>query len=119
MTAKRQLSLGVVGYGNRGVIAQRAAAADRNSSVRAIYDPASAARERARDFFGPDIHIAEELEELSELDAVFITSPDDAHMEQAVALLDAGVPVFVDKPLAITRSEEHTSELQSRGHLVC
>jgi len=102
MTAKRQLSLGVVGYGNRGVIAQRAAAADRNSSVRAIYDPASAARERARDFFGPDIHIAEELEELSELDAVFITSPDDAHMEQAVALLNAGVPVFVDKPLAIT-----------------
>src|SRR5690625_7624260 len=102
MTAKRQLSLGVVGYGNRGVIAQRAAAADRNSSVRAIYDPASEARGRARDIFGPDIHIAEELEELSELDAVFITSPADAHIEQAVALLSAGVPAFVDKPVAIT-----------------
>src|SRR5690625_6628521 len=101
MTAKRQLSLGVVGYGNRGVIAQRAAAADRDSSVRAIYDPASAARERARDFFGPDIHIAEELEELSELDAVLITSPDVAHVMQAVAVINADVPDVIDKPLDI------------------
>src|SRR5690625_5843353 len=32
-----------------------------------------------------------------------------------IALIEEGQPVFVIVP----RSEEHTSELQSRGHLVC
>lgn len=102
MTAKKQLQLGVVGYGNRGVIAQRATAADGNSSVTAVFDPFEPAQERAREFFGPDIRIASKLEELADLDAVFITSPDDEHAAQAVELLKLGVPVFVDKPLAIT-----------------
>jgi len=102
MSARKQLQLGVVGYGNRGVIAQRATAADGHSAVTAVYDPHPPAQERAREFFGPDIRIASNLEELADLDAVFITSPDDAHAEQAVALLKMGVPVFVDKPLAIT-----------------
>src|SRR5439155_17350227 len=53
-------------------------------------------------------------------------SPETA---QIVALLDALGPrdqtrilerMQVDgAPVVITRSEEHTSELQSRGHLVC
>lgn len=102
MTARKQLRLGVVGYGNRGVIAQRATAADGHSEVAAVYDPFPAAQERARQFFGSDIRIANSLQELADLDAVFITSPDDAHADQAVELLRLGVPVFVDKPLAIT-----------------
>ncbi|HLS04593.1 MAG TPA: Gfo/Idh/MocA family oxidoreductase [Actinomycetales bacterium] len=102
MTAGKQLRLGVVGYGNRGVIAQRATAADGNSAVVAVFDPHAPAQERARDFFGPEIRIASKLEELDDLDAVFITSPDDAHAAQAVKLLKLGVPIFVDKPLAIT-----------------
>lgn len=102
MSARKQLRLGVVGYGNRGVIAQRATQADGHSEVSAVFDPFPEARERAREFFGPEIRIAEKLEELADLDAVFITSPDDAHAEQAVTLLRAGVPIFVDKPLAIT-----------------
>lgn len=102
MPAKKQLKLGVVGYGNRGVIAQRATAADGYSEVSAVFDPLPEARERAREFFGPDIRIAEELDELANLDAVFVTSPDDAHTQQTVDLLRAGVPIFVDKPLAIT-----------------
>ncbi|MEE6283190.1 Gfo/Idh/MocA family protein [Georgenia sunbinii] len=102
MTAQQQLRLGVVGYGNRGVIAQRAAAADGHSEVVAVYDPHPAAHRRAREQLGADVRIAGSLEELTGLDAVFLTSPDDAHEDQAVALLHAGVPLFVDKPLAIT-----------------
>src|SRR5439155_25768243 len=38
------------------------------------------------------------------------------HLELALVLLEALLVVF---PLTVFRSEEHTSELQSRGHLVC
>lgn len=102
MAAQKQCRLGVVGYGNRGIIAQRAAAADGNSQVVAVLDPRAAARARAREHFGPDVRLADRIDQLTDLDAVFLTSPDDAHADQAVELLGAGVPVFVDKPLAIT-----------------
>src|SRR5699024_10602978 len=36
------------------------------------------------------------------VDAVILTTPDDTHEALAVEFLRAGVPVFVDKPLAIT-----------------
>src|SRR5437660_7478897 len=35
------------------------------------------------------------------------------------AICRANMPVSPSAPAAIRRSEEHTSELQSRGHLVC
>jgi predicted dehydrogenase len=104
MTAVKQLRLGVVGYGNRGVIAERGASADGHASVVSVFDPSEAGRDRARRKFGDAILVTDSFEELtaSSIDAAFVTSPDDAHAEQAVALLRAGVPVFVDKPLAIT-----------------
>ncbi len=102
MPAQQHLRLGVVGYGNRGVIAQRAADADGQSDVVAVLDPHPGAQQRARRDFGEGVRLADTVADLADLDAVFLTSPDDAHEEQAVALLRAGVPVFVDKPLAIS-----------------
>src|SRR5690625_7022096 len=46
----------------------------------------------------------------------------DAIFESTSGLTTTGATVFVgldDMPVSILRSEEHTSELQSRGHLVC
>src|SRR5207253_9270087 len=34
-------------------------------------------------------------------------------------LLERGTRDRIERPIALRRSEEHTSELQSRGHLVC
>src|SRR5690625_5607348 len=46
------------------------------------------------------------------------TSKED--FDRAAALVDAGVDVLViGTAHRHSRSEEHTSELQSRGHLVC
>ena len=108
MTAVKQLRLGVVGYGNRGVIAERAAHADEHAEVVAVYDPSEAGQGRARSKFGADARIAETIEDFADadrIDAAFITSPDAAHAEQAITLLEAGIPVFVDKPMAITLAD--------------
>lgn len=104
LTRTKHLRLGVIGYGNRGIIAKRGSEADGNSSVVAVHDPTPSAQARAREHFGSDVLIADSLEEFSAagLDAAFVTTPDNLHAEEAVHLLRAGIPVFVDKPLATT-----------------
>lgn len=99
------LRLGVIGYGNRGVIAQRAAEQDGRAEVTVVIEPHPAGRQRAARDFAPDrTRVIDSVDRLAdgEVDAVFVTSPDHLHAEQAIALLERGVAVFVDKPLAIT-----------------
>src|SRR2546429_7525901 len=55
-----------------------------------------------------------EIYTLSLHDALPISSP-----VQIRALLEHGAPLAVIAPGRVYRSEEHTSELQSRLHLVC
>jgi predicted dehydrogenase len=100
----RPLRLGLVGNGNRGVIAQRAAEQDGNASVVGVVDPHPRARARAFERFGEGVSVGSDLDLLIDLapDAAFVTSLDDQHADQAVALLEAGIAVFVDKPLATT-----------------
>ncbi len=43
--------------------------------------------------------------EREKLDAVFIASPNKFHAEQAIAFLEAGVHVFLEKPMGITEAE--------------
>src|SRR5690625_1949347 len=52
----------------------------------------------------------------SNIDAVVIAVISGLHAEIAKKALNHGKHIIIEKPL---RSEEHTSELQSRGHLVC
>ncbi|MGO1201167.1 MAG: Gfo/Idh/MocA family protein, partial [Dermabacteraceae bacterium] len=103
-TPPRQLRLGLVGNGNRGIIAQRAALDDGHAAVVAVADPHPSGQARARERFGDDVAIGPDLEVLltQELDAAFVTSLDHQHADHAVALLEAGIAVFVDKPLATT-----------------
>ena len=98
------LRLGVVGYGNRGVIAPRAAELDGDSTVVAVADPSPYGHERARRDFGDAVVIGDTVDTLvdARVDAAFVTSPDHLHAEHVVALLEAGIPTFVDKPLATT-----------------
>ncbi|WP_066587975.1 Gfo/Idh/MocA family protein [Cellulomonas timonensis] len=55
------------------------------------------------------------LESAAELDLVVIASPTAEHAEQAHAVLAAGVPVVVDKPLATTTEAARTLARAAEG----
>lgn len=46
-----------------------------------------------------------EMLQKENLDAVFISTPNFVHTEQAVAFLDAGVHVFLEKPMGVSKAE--------------
>lgn len=100
----RPLRLGLVGNGNRGVIARTAAQNDPAAAVVAVADPHPRAQARATERFGADVAVHDDVAGLLEhdLDAAFVTSLDDQHADHVVTLLEGGVDVFVDKPMATT-----------------
>lgn len=101
-----ELRLAVVGAGARSVIARHAVESGAGRIV-AVVDPGESARLRGIEAFGCDAAFAshDELVAASAagfaVDAAFVTSPDDTHAEIAVALLRAGIAVYLEKPLAI------------------
>lgn len=99
----RELRIGVVGVGQR---ADLATLANRPGVARVVScaDPSPRGRTDARRLFGADVTVRERYEELLDdrLDAVFVLTPDHLHTGPALRFLDAGVPVFVEKPLTIT-----------------
>lgn len=103
-TDQRDLRIGVLGMGMRGGLARHAHRPGEGSRVDIVCDLAPAAAGRARDAFGDDVTVTTELADLvaAKPDAVIIMTPDDVHEQNAVDLLGAGIPVYVEKPLAIT-----------------
>ncbi|WP_126638847.1 Gfo/Idh/MocA family protein [Embleya hyalina] len=97
------MRLGVVGIGQRAGLA---APANRAGVARVVScaDPSPRGRADARTLFGPDVAVHDDHRRMLDdrLDAVFVLTPDDRHVEPALFFLAAGVPVFVEKPLAIT-----------------
>jgi predicted dehydrogenase len=97
------LRFGVVGLGARSRIAQYAHRPGEGSEVVALSDPAAAQRSAALEQYPDATAYADHTELLDlKLDGVFLTTPDDLHEDPAIDFLRAGVPVFVEKPLAIT-----------------
>ena len=95
--------VGVVGFGLRASLA-RAVVDSGLGEVTTVLDPSERGRTDARRALGGDLPIAESLDALlaSGVEAIMVLSPDDTHRDVAVAALRAGVPVFCEKPLAIT-----------------
>lgn len=98
------LRIGVLGYGLRSDLAGLAHRPGRGSQVVAVADPRPERRERARTEFGASALItADEAELLAAgLDAVIVLSPDHLHERQAVAVLEAGAAVYLEKPMAVS-----------------
>ena len=98
------LAVAVIGAGSRSQIALRVADALPGSRVVAAVDTAEYGRERARALFG-NVAVYSSLSALIEaggIDAAIVTTPDATHVAVATELLQAGVAVYLEKPLAIT-----------------
>lgn len=66
-------------------------------------------------------HVVDQLEEMIPMvDAVLLSRDDpENHVAMAKPFLDARVPIFIDKPLAITREElQYFADENSRGKLI-
>ncbi|SEK51972.1 Gfo/Idh/MocA family protein [Haloferax larsenii] len=89
-----------VGVGTLGLVECRLLDEMDGVSIVAGVDPDDDARERFADEF--DVPVYETVEELLDgefLDAVTIASPHTEHFDQALAALEAGVHVHLEKPM--------------------
>ncbi|GLX00445.1 Gfo/Idh/MocA family oxidoreductase [Microtetraspora sp. NBRC 16547] len=100
------MRIGVIGVGVRAVLATWTGRSEVDAAVVAAADPTEAGRGRARELFGKAVQTyathTELLASRPSLDAVFVTSPDSTHAAITVDALEAGVAVYLEKPLAIT-----------------
>jgi predicted dehydrogenase len=98
------LRIGVIGSGGRGGLAWHAHKPEQGSRVAACCDVNSKVLDQNREKYGRDIFTTSDYRELLKqpLDGVFICSPDFLHEEHALATLDRGMGVYLEKPMAIT-----------------
>ncbi|MEV0375555.1 Gfo/Idh/MocA family oxidoreductase [Streptomyces sp. NPDC050636] len=98
------LSIGVIGLGMRRNLATAAHRPGRGSAVAAVADLDPEVRHREAERFGARLATGtyQRLLDDDTIDAVIVATPDDTHEAIACAALEAGKPVYVEKPLSIT-----------------
>jgi len=98
------LKIGVIGSGGRGWLANNAHKPGEGSRIVACCDIKEDVLKRNRDKYGESIFTTNNAEKLLEknLDAVMICAPDHYHEEYALMAINAGIPIFLEKPMAIT-----------------
>jgi predicted dehydrogenase len=103
----RDLRIGVVGLGQRGEIAVHAHRPGAGSAVVACADPNLRAQTNAKALFGSGVRVCADHHDLidDDLDAVMVLTPDHLHTQPVLDLLQAGIAVFVEKPLAISTAD--------------
>ena len=99
-----KLRIGIVGVGARSRLLDYLP--EKEAKVVAAADVTESGRQRAAIAF-PDATVVASHAELPALglDAAFVLTPDHTHAAIATALLRAGVPVYLEKPMATTTED--------------
>lgn len=110
MSSMAAMKIGIVGCGAIVELghapALAALAADGRATVAALVDPSAERRAKIGRFF-PAARAVARLEELAagDIELAVVASPARFHAEQTIALLERGVHVLCEKPLAATVAE--------------
>ncbi len=100
-----KFGIGIIGFGNRRYLVEHAHQPQNGVEILGVADVYPQALEEAKKKYGEKIFVTTNYHELlarKDIQAVFILSPDFLHEEQAIAALDAGKAVYLEKPMAIT-----------------
>jgi predicted dehydrogenase len=101
----KEIKIGVIGVGGRGGLAKFAHLPDAGYRLVAGVDVNDDSLKKFKEFAGADVFTSKDYRKLlaiKEIDAVFVTSPDFLHEKHALAALQAGKAVYLEKPMAIT-----------------
>jgi predicted dehydrogenase len=107
----------LVGYGQRGTQWHAACGSRRDVLVDAVVEPDGAARDRAASGGLAVFDSAAEAAAAHPLTAAIVAAPFDRHPAAALACLEAGLAVLVEKPLALSVAQARTvvEEAAARG----
>jgi len=104
--SEQELLIGIIGAGARGVLLAFHAHKPRiGVRVAAVADPNPAAFAPLKERLGKHLFCTRDYRQLlerEEIGAVIVSSPDFLHEEHAVAALEAGKAVYLEKPIAIS-----------------
>lgn len=103
------LRVGITGYGLAGRYFHAPLLKGCGFEVAAVATTNPERTQHAHDDF-PDVKIASSIDELVQisLDLIVVASANIVHAEQAIASINAGIPVVVDKPMGRTFLETKT-----------
>ncbi len=93
------LRLGIIGAGIMGSNHARVALGIRNARVSAVVDPDEARAATLANAVGSK-WFATLDEAIHEIDAAVLATPTEFHASQAITLIEAGISVLIEKPLA-------------------
>jgi predicted dehydrogenase len=101
----KEWRVGVIGAGGRGGLASLAHRPQEGWRVVAGCDIRPEVFDAFKQLYGREAFVTEDYRHLlarKDIDVVFVTTPDYCHEEHAVAALEAGKAVYLEKPMAIT-----------------
>lgn len=105
----KKLRLGIIGVCRRGTLPDHCHKKDEGVEIVAGADITQRAldsfKERYKEKFDSEVNgylDYKEMIEKEDLDGIFITSPDYCHEEQAIYVLNKKIPVYLEKPMALT-----------------
>jgi len=111
-----RIRVGVIGHGYFGTFHARHYEALDGAELVAIADPRPEAAEAIRAAYG-DRHVPTHRDLIGKVDAVSVAVPTSRHAEVAKEMIDAGIHVLVEKPLAdsVDEARRLVAEAQERG----
>ncbi len=101
----KKIRLALWGVSGRGVFGRKFHRPDKGMEIVAGADISPENLQEFKEHFNGNVPVSENYREtllMPDLDGVIICTPDFLHEEHAVAALEAGKTVYIEKPLAVT-----------------